>query len=96
MTESEHADTHPNYGLIFGALMVLTVVTVGVSRLDLGTVGNTLLAVAIASVKGLLVAMYFMHLKFERRYFVLAIVLPPFFFALAYIAGVLPDVGFLE
>jgi cytochrome c oxidase subunit IV len=54
------------YLAIFAALMVLTAVTVGVSYLDLAVTPTILVALAIASAKAALVAMFFMHLKGER------------------------------
>lgn len=62
------------YILVFVALMALTVITVAVSYLDLPTAGAIALALAIAGIKGSLVAAYFMHLISERKliYVVLA------------------------
>ncbi len=45
-------------------LLALTIVTVGVSRIDFGVL-NIVVAMGIASVKALLVALFFMHLKYE-------------------------------
>lgn len=64
------------YILVFAALAVLTVVTVGVSYLQIESVAATVLvALFIASIKGGLVAGYFMHLVSEKQiiYWVLAI-----------------------
>ena len=77
-----HADTHPDthahahvhghvsplsvYLTIFGALMVLTVVTVAVAYVDLGVL-NTVVALSIASFKATLVVLYFMHVKYASR-----------------------------
>ena len=49
-----------SYFLVFGALMVLTILTVWVSRIDLGTM-NTAVAMAIAVVKALVVILWFIH-----------------------------------
>jgi cytochrome c oxidase subunit 4 len=49
------------------ALLVLTGVTVGVSRIHLGAL-NIWVAILIASVKSSLVLLYFMHLKHEGRF----------------------------
>ena len=54
------------YLTVFGALLVLTIVTVAVSYLDLPVTPTVVIAVAIASLKASLVAMFFMHLKGER------------------------------
>jgi cytochrome c oxidase subunit 4 len=46
------------------ALLILTVVTVAVSRVDFGS-ANMLIAMAIASVKASLVILFFMHVKYD-------------------------------
>ena len=64
------------YILVFAALAVLTVVTVAVSYLHIESVAVTvLIALFIASIKGGLVAGYFMHLVSEKQiiYWVLAV-----------------------
>jgi len=50
-----------------GSLLALTALTVAASRLDLGAF-NVVLALAIAGLKASLVAMFFMHLKYENRF----------------------------
>ena len=57
----EHHSGPGKYVLVWGALMVLTVVTVMTGRMHLPDWGLAL-ALIIASVKGGLVALYFMHL----------------------------------
>ena|SRR5687768_12896851 len=54
------------YFLVFGALMVLTLVTVWVSRIDLGEL-NTAVAMAIAIVKATVVILWFMHVIHSPR-----------------------------
>ena len=56
------------YILVFVTLMVLTMVTVAVSRLHLPIVTAVTVALVVASVKGGLVASYFMHLISERKF----------------------------
>lgn len=60
----EHITTYKTYFIIWAALMVLTVITVYVSYVDFGTM-NVVIAMAVASLKAALVALFFMHLKFE-------------------------------
>jgi cytochrome c oxidase subunit IV len=48
-----------------GLLLALLVVTVAVGRLNLGTF-NILIAMIIAAVKAVLVALFFMHLRYRR------------------------------
>ena len=54
------------YIMVFAALMVLTVVTVGVAYLALAVPLAITVALVIATVKGSLVASYFMHLVSEK------------------------------
>ncbi|HVT43512.1 MAG TPA: cytochrome C oxidase subunit IV family protein [Thermoanaerobaculia bacterium] len=63
------------YLMVFVGLAILTVVTVAVSKLHLTTGPAILVALLIASVKGFLVAGYFMHLLSEKKliYSVLAL-----------------------
>lgn len=46
------------------ALLILTVITVGASRIDFGS-ANMLIAMLIASIKASLVIAFFMHLKWD-------------------------------
>lgn len=55
------------YLLVFGALAVLTVLTVAVAYLSLPIVPAVFLGLSIATVKGGLVAGYFMHLISEKQ-----------------------------
>jgi cytochrome c oxidase subunit 4 len=63
----EHVEHHlPKnlYFMIFGALMVLTAITVSLAYVNLGQL-NIVVALAVAIVKASLVVMFFMHLKYE-------------------------------
>jgi cytochrome c oxidase subunit 4 len=72
---------------VFGALMVLTVVTVLVSYADLGPAALPV-AMAVALVKAGFVVGYFMHLKFDTRFhtfvFLSTILFVAIFFALTF------------
>lgn len=64
-----HADISKHIKLylgVFAALAVLTVVTVGASRVHFSGSGNVIVALLIAGCKAMLVAVVFMHLKWER------------------------------
>jgi cytochrome c oxidase subunit IV len=69
------------YIMVFGALMVLTVVTVAISYLHLSVPVAVTLALLVATVKGTLVACYFMHLISERRLIYAVLLLTVVFFA---------------
>lgn len=58
----------------FGLLMVLTIVTVLATKVDFGSQMNLIIAMAIASVKATAVAMYFMHLRYDKPFHVIVIV----------------------
>lgn len=68
------------YLMIFGALAVLTALTVGVAQLDLPPFETIAVAMAIALVKGSLVAAFFMHLISERKLVYGVLILTVFFF----------------
>ncbi|MDX2178525.1 MAG: cytochrome C oxidase subunit IV family protein [Bryobacteraceae bacterium] len=66
---SSHAHSHENdwkiYLGVLLALLTLTVITVGASRIDFGSL-NVIIAVVIATVKASLVALFFMHLRHDK------------------------------
>ena len=68
------------YLTVFGALGLLTVVTVGVSYLDVTTIEAVFLALVIASIKASLVAGYFMHLISEKQTIIWILILTFSFF----------------
>jgi cytochrome c oxidase subunit 4 len=55
------------YITVFVVLMALTIITVAVSYLDLSPAMAIVVALFIATVKGSLVACYFMHLISEKK-----------------------------
>lgn len=63
------------------ALLVLTGITIGISFVDLGSL-NVWIALVIASIKGSLVLIFFMHMKYEGRVLVLSFMGTIFFLAI--------------
>lgn len=61
-----HIIPFKTYMAVFTALLVLTVVTVAVSFVDLGSY-NLVVAMLVASIKASLVAMFFMHLYYDNK-----------------------------
>ena len=61
-----HVSPIRTYLTIFGALMVLTLVTVLAAYVNLGAF-NPVVAMAIAIFKATLVVLYFMHVKYSSR-----------------------------
>lgn len=70
------------YLMVFGALAVLTIITVGIAQLHLPTWQAVTLALVVATVKGSLVAAFFMHLLSERKLIYAVLVLTVFFFGM--------------
>ena len=81
---SDHAvdiDKHVRvYIIVFVTLMVLTIVTVAISRLHLPVPIAVTIALLVATVKGTLVASYFMHLISEKKLIYAVLGLTVFFF----------------
>ena len=63
---SSHIVAPKTYFLVFATLMALTSVTVGVAYLNLGPL-NVVIALTIAFCKMLLVALFFMHVRYSSR-----------------------------
>ncbi|UCH44449.1 MAG: cytochrome C oxidase subunit IV family protein [Nitrospiraceae bacterium] len=70
------------YIIAWIALVILTAVTIAVTKIDTGAI-SILVALLIASVKSGLILYIFMHLGYERRFFKLAFLLPVLVFALS-------------
>lgn len=66
---------------VFAALMVLTVITVAVTLVDLGSM-NIVVALGVAVLKASLVALYFMHLRWDSPFNGIVLVASMFFVAL--------------
>jgi cytochrome c oxidase subunit 3 len=79
-----HIDPLWLYLAIFGALIVLTVVTIGASYVDFGQ-ANTVIAVLIASTKASLVAVFFMHLRHDKPFHSLVLVSALFFLSFLFL-----------
>ena len=82
--------SYRNYILVWVALLLLTFVTWRVSFVPLGLM-NVTVAMLIASLKASLVALFFMHLRYENK-LVWAFALFPLGFLSLIIFGTLADV----
>jgi len=63
---SGHVSPKTTYYAIFGALMALTAITVAIAFINLGLL-NFPVALSIAIVKGTLVILFFMHVKYSSQ-----------------------------
>jgi cytochrome c oxidase subunit 4 len=62
------------------ALVILAAASIIITSLDTGA-GGIVIALLIASVKAVLILYFFMHLRYEKRFFRLAFLLPIVAFA---------------
>lgn len=108
MQANKHGHAGPSqthYLMVFGALALLTLVTVTMSQFKSGMASvaqlcgmqphtlGTLFALFIAVIKASLVVSIFMNMKFEKR-FMWGIVLFPLLLTLIFILAITPDIAF--
>jgi cytochrome c oxidase subunit IV len=86
-----HISSARFYWGIFGALIVLTLLTVKVSYYDFGS-ANIIIALLIATTKASLVAAFFMHLRHDKLFNTLAL-LSAFLFLAIFILLTYDDLG---
>jgi cytochrome c oxidase subunit 4 len=67
---------------VFVTLLVLTVITVGATAWDFGHTANLWIAMIIATAKAALVALYFMHLRYDKPIISVILITTLFFVAL--------------
>jgi cytochrome c oxidase subunit 4 len=89
MTATTHKE--PNYIGVFWWLLVLTVMEIAVVYMPMAKMVIAILLVSMAISKAALVALYFMHLKFERSTLAL-VALSPFVLCLFLILMLTPDI----
>ena len=89
MAQDGHKE-HPKYMNIFWWLLGLTIVEVAVAIPEYSTVLKAILLIGLACSKAILVANYFMHLKFERKTLAI-IVLTPFIICVLLVFALMPD-----
>ncbi len=83
-----HEQSHPHhivplkiYLAVGAALLILTAVTVAVSFIDLGGL-NIVVALAVAAVKASLVILFFMHLKYDNKLYMIIFLVAIVFLAI--------------
>lgn len=84
-----HGEVHvlplKTYFAVFGSLLVLTVLTVLVSVIGLPAPASIIVAMVVAAVKATLVVLWFMHLKFDDRFYSLIFIVSLFFLVLFFV-----------
>ncbi len=86
------AHQQPNYIGVFWWLLALTIIEVGVIFLPIAKLLIAILLVGLALSKAAMVAMYFMHLKFERRTLAL-VAITPLLLCVLLVFALLPDLS---
>jgi cytochrome c oxidase subunit IV len=69
-SEKNHIVPYRVYVIVLGGLLVLTFLSIAITRIDLGALAVTG-ALAFAVVKSFLVMTWFMHLKYDKLYIIL-------------------------
>jgi caa(3)-type oxidase, subunit IV len=89
---SDHSTSSPlkTYFAVWGALLVGTFLTYEVAKLDLGPF-NSAVALIIATMKALLVALFFMHLKGAGEKLLKLVVISTIFFLFILLALSMAD-----
>ena len=91
------SETHPKsleklYLIIFGTLLVLTTISVVATEGLSSGLGATIIVMSVATVKATLVAMFFMHLKFEGRW-KYVLIIPPLIMMILLLLALCPDIA---
>ena len=80
-SHAQDIDKHVRtYIIVFVSLMALTIVTVAVAFIEMPVWMAIAVALFIASVKGSMVACYFMHLISEKKLILVTLIFTVFFF----------------
>ncbi|WP_430813023.1 cytochrome C oxidase subunit IV family protein [Carboxylicivirga sp. RSCT41] len=64
--KSEHIVPYKLYLIVLSGLILLTLISVGVTYIELANL-TVFTAILLASVKSILVLVFFMHLKFDNK-----------------------------
>ena len=94
-THTSHVQGHanPRYLLVAAALVGLTVLSFFMSEQFHSAVATVLVVMSVATIKATLVAMFFMHAKFEGKW-LYALTIPAVILAAVMVCALLPDVAF--
>jgi cytochrome c oxidase subunit 4 len=90
MTVAQHEE--PNYMGVFWWLLILTILEISVIYAPIARFAIVLLLIGMALTKATLVALYFMHLKYENRTLSF-IALTPLLLCVFLIFALTPDLG---
>jgi len=89
---AQHGPTAKNYMMVFAALLVLTTATVLLSYTGMSHTTREIFAFGIAAIKAVLVALIFMHLRYEK-WVIAVFAIVPVVLAFVFILAISPDIG---
>src|SRR5258707_12832122 len=89
---SEHIIPSKNYYAIWILLLILTGVTAWIATVDLGPL-NTVVALAIATSKALIVTLFFMHVKYTSEKLTKVVIMAAVFWVMILLALSMRDYG---
>jgi cytochrome c oxidase subunit 4 len=69
-----HISSYKDHLTVLAFLITLTIITVAITSIELSAF-NVVAALIIASIKASIVLLYFMHLKFDRKVYLLMTIL---------------------
>lgn len=72
----DHTKKQPNYMAVFAGLAALTALELGVAFVGFSQIMTIIILVGLAIWKALLVALYYMHLRFEPPRLIMMVLIP--------------------
>ena len=76
MAETELEHKQPNYAGVFWSLFVLTILEIVAANAPIAKTFSVIALVTLAVMKASLVALFYMHLKFEKQLFYMIVFFP--------------------
>jgi len=73
MSKDNHIVSYKLHALVLIALIIMTGISVAVTQIHLGTV-TVMVALVLATIKASLVLTFFMHLRFDNRFYALMVI----------------------
>lgn len=89
---SEHIIPSRTYYAIWILLLILTGVTAGVAKIDLGPL-NSVVALVIATSKALIVTLFFMHVKYTSEKLTKVVIVSAIFWLIILLSLSMVDYG---
>ena len=89
MSKENHAVSYKTHALVLVGLLIMTGLSVAITQIHLGPF-TVLGALLLATIKATLVLIFFMHLKFDNRFFAIMVT------AVIFLIGLVIFITFLD